>query len=101
MVEMGWLDEVRELRHAGYTETHPMGALGYRQLNAHLAGEIDFEDAVTHTKRETWRFSRRQRNWFGHESAVVWIDDPHALDSDAVERMVRDGEANNSNDRHR
>lgn len=101
MVDRGWLEEVRELRRAGHADTHPMGALGYRQLSAHLAGDIDFEQAVTLTKRETWRFSRRQRNWFGHEPAVLWIDDPQLLDGDTVQTMLRDGEVNNANDRCR
>lgn len=75
MLAAGWLDEVRELRARGYAETHPMGSLGYKQLNAHLEGELAFDEAVRQTKRDTWRFSRRQRNWFSHEQGITWIQE--------------------------
>ncbi len=76
MLQAGWLEEVRELCAAGHQEAHPMGALGYRQLAAHLRGECSYEEAVRLTKRDTRRFARRQRNWFGHEDAVQVYDEP-------------------------
>ncbi|MBW2734549.1 MAG: tRNA (adenosine(37)-N6)-dimethylallyltransferase MiaA [Deltaproteobacteria bacterium] len=72
MMAQGWLDEVRALVAAGYEQTHAMGALGYRQLSQHLRGEFDLDEAVRLTKRDTWRFSRRQRNWFSQEAEVNW-----------------------------
>lgn len=72
MMEQGWLDEVRDLMARGYGDVHPMGALGYKQLREHLRGGLDLEEAVRQTKRDTWRFSRRQRNWFSQEQEVVW-----------------------------
>lgn len=68
MMAQGWLDEVRALRLAGYGQCHAMGALGYKQLNAHLEGDLELEQAIWQTKRDTWRFARRQRNWFGGRS---------------------------------
>ena len=72
MMELGWLDEVRRLVRAGHGETHPMGALGYRQLSAHLRGELDLEEAVRQTVRDTRRFARRQMTWFSSEPDVRW-----------------------------
>jgi tRNA dimethylallyltransferase len=74
MLAAGWLDEVRELCARGYGQTHPMGALGYRQLAAYLRGELSWDQAVWQTRRDTWRFARRQRNWFGHEKDIRWLD---------------------------
>ncbi|MBK8480049.1 MAG: tRNA (adenosine(37)-N6)-dimethylallyltransferase MiaA [Proteobacteria bacterium] len=74
MLARGWLEEVRALCAAGYAESHPLGGLGYRRLREHLEGRLDLEEAMRQTRRETWRFARRQRNWFAHESALRWFD---------------------------
>lgn len=80
MLEAGWLDEVQQLIAAGYGETRAMGALGYKQLAANCRGELDLEDAVRQTKRDTRHFSRRQRNWFRSEADVHWYDTPKDVD---------------------
>lgn len=89
MLAEGWLDEVRDLCQAGYEQSHPMGALGYRQLAAHLRGELTLEDAIRLTKRDTWRFSRRQRNWFSQEAGVLWADGAGALDPSELAQRLR------------
>jgi len=33
-------------------------------------------EAVRQTKRDTWRFARRQLNWFSAEPQVRWIPKP-------------------------
>ena len=73
MMAAGWLDEVRGLVQRGLGESAPMGALGYRQLRAHLQGALDLAEAVRQTKRDTWRFARRQLNWFGSEPDTTWF----------------------------
>lgn len=72
MMAAGWLDEVRQLIADGYGQTQPMGSLGYRQLYAHLHGGLDLNEAVRQTKRDTWRFAKRQLNWFSSEKNVQW-----------------------------
>ena len=74
MLARGWIEEVRALCAAGHGESHPMGGLGYRQLRDYLHGRLDLDQAMRQTRRETWRFARRQRNWFAHEAAVSWWD---------------------------
>ncbi|MCK5797029.1 MAG: tRNA (adenosine(37)-N6)-dimethylallyltransferase MiaA, partial [Deltaproteobacteria bacterium] len=85
MLARGWLREVEELCEAGYGESHPMGALGYRQLAAHARGDLSYEEAVRLTKRDTRRFARRQRNWFSQEDGVIWYEEPFdAIRGDAL-----------------
>ena len=88
MLADGWLDEVRDLCQAGYQQSHPMGALGYRHLAAHLRGEAELEDAVRLTKRDTWRFSRRQRNWFSQEVGLLWADEAGVLDASELAQRL-------------
>ena len=75
MLERGWLSEVRELLREGHGETAPMGCLGYRHLRAHLLGSLDLAEAVRKTKRDTWRFARRQMTWFSTEAGIPWFAD--------------------------
>lgn len=78
MMERGWLEEVRLLLEAGYGASPPMGSLGYRQLRAHLRGELGLDEAVRQTKRDTWRFARRQLTWFRSERNLRWYEEPLA-----------------------
>ena len=61
MMAQGYLDEVRRLLRAGYgRQLKPMRSLGYRHLAEHLEEGLDLEEAVRRTKRDTWRFARKQ-----------------------------------------
>ncbi|MBK6849719.1 MAG: tRNA (adenosine(37)-N6)-dimethylallyltransferase MiaA [Proteobacteria bacterium] len=88
MLARGWLEEVRALCDAGHAESHPMGGLGYRQLRDQLQGRLDLEEAMRQTRRETWRFARRQRNWFAHEAAVRWLDATSPPSATAVRELL-------------
>lgn len=75
MLAAGLLDEVRGLLAAGYGRTlKPMQSLGYRQFAAHLAGELDWQDAVAQTKQETRHFARRQLIWFRADTRIQWLE---------------------------
>jgi tRNA dimethylallyltransferase len=69
------------LLEAGYgRDLKPMQALGYKQLVAHLEGEIGLDEAVEKTKTETRRFAKRQITWFNKEPGLEWVDpDPGAI----------------------
>ena len=92
MMAEGLLDEVVRLREAGYDSHLPsMSGLGYRQLLAHLAGEMSLEEAVERVKFETHRFARQQATWFrGDDPRIRWFeaDDTGAVVS-AVEEWLR------------
>jgi len=75
MMAAGLLDEVRRLRDAGYAEQPPLSGLGYRQLLAHLRGEVSLDEAVTRTQFETHRFARQQATWFrADDPRIAWFD---------------------------
>ena len=59
----GWVDEVRGLVDKGYSEARAMGSVGYREVLAHVRGELpeaELKDAIV---RSTRVFVRRQRTW--------------------------------------
>lgn len=76
MMAEGLLDEVTRLRDAGYGGDLPsMSGLGYRQLLAHLAGEMTLDEAVARIKFETHRFARQQATWFREDDPrIAWFD---------------------------
>jgi len=75
MIAAGWVEEVRQLRSRGYDRSLPsMSAIGYRQIAAHLDGELTLDDAVREIRRATRRFVRHQANWFRlDDPAIHWV----------------------------
>jgi tRNA dimethylallyltransferase len=51
-------------------------ALGYKELFAHLAGQISLEEAVEEAIRRTRSFARRQWSWFRRDPRIDWATDP-------------------------
>ncbi len=49
-------------------------ALGYRELLAHVRGEIALHDAVDLAVIRTRRFAVRQERWFRRDPRITWFD---------------------------
>lgn len=73
MLDAGWLEETRRLRAQFPEKAKPFGFLGYRQLAAHLRGELSLKDAIKQTKHETRQYAKRQITWFRKEPGVEWL----------------------------
>lgn len=75
MLEGGLIDEVQRLLQAGIdTELPPMRAVGYREVRAYLAGELEKEALLPAIAARTWQYARRQRTWLRREHDVRWLD---------------------------
>jgi tRNA dimethylallyltransferase len=75
MMDEGFPDEVMALLGKGCTRDMPsMHALGYKQLIAHLEGELSLDDAVRLIKRDTRHYAKRQYTWFNGQEGVQWVD---------------------------
>lgn len=75
----GFLAEVRTLRDRprGMSGTARQ-ALGYRELLAHLDGELSLPAALECAVARTRRFARRQERWFRRDPRVRWRWEPAA-----------------------
>ncbi len=82
MLEQGWLDEVEGLLTRYPPTLKPLQALGYRHLINYLTGRWSWEEALTLLTRDTRRYAKRQRTWFGADPAVRWFH------PDQVEEMA-------------
>ena len=74
-ITAGWVDEVRQLMAHGLEQNKTaMQAAGYRELVAHLRGELALPEAVALIKTRTRQLARRQMTWFRREPDLIWID---------------------------
>ena len=75
MWEHGWVDEVIRLLDAGLAEGKTASrAIGYAQIQRHLAGELTAAEAKEETTIRTRQFARRQDTWFRRDPRIRWID---------------------------
>ncbi len=70
MLASGWIEEVEALLAQWPTNARAFGSVGYREICAHLGGKITRNDLPEVIERETWRYAKRQRNWFRAEPYV-------------------------------
>ena len=75
MLESGWLEEVRGLLEAGIDDDSPaFQAIGYRELAAHLRGDMTLEQATSALLQATRRYAKRQLTWFRSEAGIRWFE---------------------------
>lgn len=75
MMELGLVEEVKNLMDMGLTENHmSMKGIGYKELIAHLNGEISLEEAVNQIKQGSRRYAKRQLTWFKSYEQAQWIN---------------------------
>jgi len=86
MFDDGFVAEVERLLGEGLLEGRTASrAIGYREVAAHLAGDLTLAEARERTVVATRRFARRQDAWFRKDPRIVWV----AWDApDRVERAL-------------
>ena len=79
----GLVAEVERLLDDGLAEgrTAPR-AIGYREVMAHLTGDLTLEQARERTVIATRQFARRQDAWWRKDPRIVWVehDDPERVE---------------------
>jgi len=74
-IAAGWVDEVRWLLLRGLEKNATaMQAAGYRELIAHLRGDLSLDEAVALIKTRTRQLAKRQLTWFRREPQVDWVE---------------------------
>ena len=87
MMAAGLVEEVQRLNAAGYgCDLAPLASIGYREVCAHLRGELTLAEAAARIKTETHRLARMQHTWFREDDPrIAWLD---ADAVDVVERAI-------------
>jgi tRNA dimethylallyltransferase len=81
MLAAGLLEEVKSL--AGAAERCPalvLNTIGYREVAAHLRGELTIAQAQALAARRTRQLAKRQLTWFRQDATIVWLDPRRDLD---------------------
>lgn len=80
MLQHGLIEEVAGLLAQGYSrDFKALRSIGYKEIVAHLAGELTLEQAVEQIKRDTRRYAKRQMTWFGRENDIKWLEYPESF----------------------
>jgi tRNA dimethylallyltransferase len=92
MMVSGALEEVRALDARGLDPLQPaLKAHGVPWLRRALAGEMPLPEAIAASKRDTWRYTKRQFTWFRHQlPEFIWVApaDAGAMLSEALKPVV-------------
>jgi len=94
MMQGGIVDEVKNLLEEGCTpQDHALGAIGYREVCAHLRGAMDLNETVDLIQRNTRRLAKRQMTWFRKMPDIHWVHYPYPIDemSEAIFRFYGEG----------
>lgn len=90
MLAQGWLDEVARLLKEGLDPASPaMSSSGYRELAAHLRGELSLAAAVQRAKYSVHGYVRRQYIWFRRQPGFEWIEVRPGYEEQVLERVQR------------
>lgn len=74
MLQLGLVQEVRDLQARGYTEKlNSMQTVGYKEVFDFLRGEIDYEQMVRLIKQHTRNYAKRQLTWFRKDKRIHWL----------------------------
>lgn len=85
MIAAGLLAEIEQL----LAETPPPSrsarqALGYKELIAHLEGEVSLDEAVASVILRTRQFAVRQERWFRRDPRIRWVQ----IENDPVTEVL-------------
>ena len=74
MLEMGLLEEIRELLASGVPEkATAMQAIGYKEFVDALASRETLEAAANQVRQASRRYAKRQLTWFRRNKAMHWF----------------------------
>ena len=74
MLEMGLLEEIRELLASGVPEkATAMQAIGYKEFVDALASRETLEAAADKVRQSSRRYAKRQLTWFRRNKAMHWF----------------------------
>lgn len=92
MLAAGFVDEVRRLYDRGDLDAGlpAIRAVGYRQVWAHLAGQVDYDGMVDQAIIATRQYAKRQLTWLRSEAGVRWFDAEKLSVNQAIHDFLQD-----------
>ncbi len=83
MLEMGWIDEVKELINKGMGDViRRANVIGYAEILDYLDDKYTLKEAVLLIKQNTRRYAKRQMTWFRHQTDSQFYESADMLVND-------------------
>ncbi len=91
MFQKGLIDEVRLLLESGRLSSKTaLQAIAYKEMAAHIRGELDLDQAKELIKKRTRNFAKRQYTWFKRDPRIKWLHRKDADLSKIAETIIED-----------
>lgn len=74
MIEMGLIDEVKNILNKYDEFPTAMQAIGYKEVVEYLKNKISYQEMIDKIKQETRRYAKRQLTWFRKNKDKIWLD---------------------------
>lgn len=90
MLEEGLIDEVKNLKHMGYTTSmQSMKGIGYKEILYYLEGKLSLTEAIELIKKGSRNYAKRQLTWFRKDTRANWINkDEFNSENEIVEKII-------------
>lgn len=92
MLELGLIEEVKELINKYKNMPTAMQGLGYKEVKEFLDGTISKDEMIEKIKMETRRYAKRQITWFKRIDNIIWLDGTKETDENVNSIMEVYGE---------
>ena len=79
MIEMGLIEETKNLLSKLGTIPNLVNTIGYREIISYLNGENSLEEALDLLKKNTRNYAKRQLTWFRRNPEIKWDIYPEKL----------------------
>lgn len=73
MMDAGFLQEAKNLWHAGIRNVQSVQAIGYKELHQTIEGDLTIEEAGELIKKNTRNYAKRQMTYFRNKLDVIWF----------------------------
>ena len=74
MIEMGLIEEGKNLLKKYDESCQPFSAVGYRETVNFIKGKMGLEDTIRLIKQNTRHFAKRQLTWFRADKEIKWFE---------------------------
>ncbi len=74
MIELGLVEEVKELFNSNINCRSIMTAIGYKEIYLYLENKISLSEAIELIKKNTRHYAKRQYTWFNNKLNINWFN---------------------------
>ncbi len=74
MIDLGLIDEVKDLVERYSFDLKALQTLGYREVLRYLRDETSEQEMLEEIQQYTRQYAKRQMTWFRKDPEIIWVD---------------------------